>query len=115
MSKSKTKLGEKMVSVRIRAESKAIAKALLKTANDKDFGLSIKFDELCALAFDLVTEAHLKLLQERSMTNEDRRERLRQRYIKLRGPVTHDEFTGLMMKPEFFEFLKEHGQGLVAA
>ena len=115
MSKTKSKTSEKMSSVRIKTSSKTDAKALLKKANEKDLGRTIKFDELFALAIGLVRDEHLKMLQERSLTNEDRRELLRQKYIEVRGPVTRDEFTGLMMTPQFSEFLKEHGHGLAAA
>lgn len=115
MSKARMKTSAKKISVRIRAESKGRANALLTAANKKDFGRTIKFDELVEFAIGLLTEEHLKMLQERSLTNEDRRERLRQKYIELSGPVTRDEFTGLMMKPEFFEFIREHGRDLVAA
>lgn len=49
-----------------------------------------------------------RTLQEKSMTHEDRKERLRQRYIEERGPISKDEFTGFMLSADFVEFMKAH-------
>lgn len=43
--------------------------------------------------------------RDNSLSNEDRKEILRQKYIEHRGPISKDEFTGFMMKSEFQEFL----------
>ncbi len=113
--KSKDKSAAKHVSIRVRNSSKKLAAALLEKANDKKFGRKIKLDELFELAVSLVTSDHINLLQGHSMTNEDRKEVLRQKYIEMHGAVTRDEFIGLMMKPEFFDFLKEHGKEFLAS
>lgn len=89
--KSKNKNAAKFASVRISLESKKLASSILAKANTKKFGRKVKFDELIALAISLVTPEHIKVLQEKSMTNEDRKELLRQKYIEARGPITRDE------------------------
>lgn len=66
-------------------------------------------DDLFDLALGLGTTEHLKVLQERSLTHEDRKELLRQEYVELHGQITRDEFTGFMMTSGFTEFLKEAG------
>ncbi len=106
---------EEMVSIRISVGTKNKAEKHLSNANKKPKGRAIKIDTLLSLSLDIVGEPHIKMLQDQSLSNEDRKELLRQKYSEINGPVTRDEFTGVMMKPEFFEFLKEHGQGLVAA
>lgn len=93
--------------VRITTNSEKKADRLLTLANKKKVGRKVKLFELIELAVSLVTEEHLKMLQEQSMTNEDRKEVLRQKYIELRGQISKDEFTGFMMGPAFQEFLKE--------
>ena len=115
MSKPKTKNGNKFASIRIKMDSKERAKAILAAANKKTFGKQIKLDQLIDLAIGLVTSEHIKMLQENSMTNEDRRNRLHQKYMELHGHLTQDQFIGLMLKPEFFEFIRQHGEGLFAA
>ncbi len=77
--KSKDKNAAKHVSIRVRNSSKKLAAALLEKANDKKFGRKIKIDELFELAVTLVTSEHINLLQGNSMTNEDRKEVLRQK------------------------------------
>lgn len=104
--KSKSKNVAKHASVRIKAGSKKIAVALRHEANNKPNGRKIKLDDIFEIALSLVTSAHLKALQERAMTHEDRKEILRQKYIETRGPISKDEFTGFMMTAEFHEFLK---------
>lgn len=113
--KAKGKIGVKHVSVRIRLGSKKVAVGLLAEANNKKRGRKIKLDELVELALGLVTSEHLKRLQEDSMTNEDRKEILRQKYIEMRGPISKDEFTGFMMSQDFAGFVAEQGGLTLAA
>jgi hypothetical protein len=107
MSKARVKTSTKCCSVRIKSDSKKAAKALLEKANKKDFGRTVKFDELFDLAIGLINSEHIELLQRRSMTNEDRKENLRQKYVALKGPISKDEFTGFMMTPQFQDFLRQ--------
>jgi len=95
--KRNSKSAAKCASIRIKSESKKAARALLAKANTKTFGRSVKFDELFELALTLVTPTHIEMLQNQSMTNEDRKEQLRQGYIKKHGPISKDEFTGMMI------------------
>ena len=107
MNKSKTKGDAKFVCVRIRASTKERASLLLEAANKKKHGCKIKFEDLVEIAFGLVADEHLKLLQERSLSNEDRKERLREKYIAIHGPISRDAFIGYMMTVEFQNFLNE--------
>jgi Rps23 Pro-64 3,4-dihydroxylase Tpa1-like proline 4-hydroxylase len=107
MSKAKGKNDSRYVSTRIKNESKNDAFSILALANKKKHGRKIKLPELLELAISLVKEEHIKMLQDQSMTNEDRKEILRQKYIQHRGSISRDEFTGFMMKPEFLDFVKE--------
>lgn len=67
----------------------------------------MRADQVLNLAIEHVVAEHIKLLQEKSMTNEDRREALRQKYIFQRGPISKDGFLGLLLTPEFQQFLSE--------
>lgn len=105
----------KMVSVRISSGSKEKASSFLVEANSKAFGRTIKFDELFELAINLVTAEHLKTLQGQSMTNKDRKEILRKKYMELNGYISEDDFIGFMMTPQFQEFKAQmEGHALAA-
>lgn len=106
-SKVKSKSDAKCASIRIRVGTKKAALAFRDQANNKAFGRSIKLDEVLELAVGKLTSEHVHELQEQSLTNEDRKELLRQKYIETRGPISRDEFTGFMMTDAFQEFLKE--------
>ncbi len=106
-SKKNPQSAEAMASVRIRSRSKAKAALLLDEANKKDYGRTVKFDELFDLAIELVTPEHLKVLQGQSMTNKDRKEILRKKYMELNGHISEDEFIGFMMTPQFQDFLNQ--------
>ena len=114
-SKASGKKNAGFCSVRIRSVSKERAEALLLASNKKKTGRKVKFDELFELAIGLVTDEHIKVLQERSLTHEDRKEILRQKYIAIRGPISTDEFTGFMMTQEFLGFVAEQGGLTLAA
>jgi hypothetical protein len=110
-SKPKSKSIPKSASVRVRLAAKERAALLLLAANKKRLGRKIKFEDMFELALGLVTEEHIKLLQDRSLTYEDRKEILRQKYISVHGAISKDDFTGFMMTAAFHEFLKELESG----
>lgn len=115
ISKTNLKSNQKLKSIRITSEVQKKAERLLLSANKKKAGRKIKIDQLLSLALELVTDEHIKKLQDQSLSNEDRKEQLRQRYIEIRGPITRDEFTGFMLTKEFSGFLLEQSQTANAA
>ncbi|MGE0631615.1 MAG: hypothetical protein AB7O96_04365 [Pseudobdellovibrionaceae bacterium] len=106
--KTKKKSVAKMTSLRVSADAKNSAEALLKLINNKQFGRNVRACQLFAFALGLVTEAHIKVLQAESLTNEDRKEILRQKYIETHGEISRDAFTGFLMSAEFPEFMKQN-------
>ena len=103
--KTAAKQVNKLKSIRVQLETQRKAERLLAVANKKRIGRKVKVDQLLNIALDLVTERHLQSLQEQSLTNEDRKELLRQKYIESRGQISKDEFTGFMMTAAFLEFM----------
>ena len=101
------KTTQKLKSIRISLENQKMVEKILVIANKKKLGRKIKFDQLLSLAVDILTEEHIKKLQDQSLSNEDRKENLRQKWSELHGPVSKETFTGVMMKAEFFDFLRE--------
>lgn len=114
VAKTNLKTTQKMKSIRISLENQKKAEKFLALANKKKIGRTIKFDQVLGIALDLLTEEHVKRLQDQSLSNEDRKEILRQKWAELYGPLSKDAFTGFMMTPEYFEFLKEHAHGMTA-
>ena len=108
VAKNQSKKVQKLKSVRIGDETEKKLEKILAAANKKKLGRKIKVDQVVGLALELLTEDHIKKLQNQSLSNEDRKENLPQKWSQLHGPVSKETFTGVMMKPEFFEFLKEH-------
>jgi hypothetical protein len=53
------------------------------------------------------TETDLRFLQEKSISNIDRIEILRQKYMEQNGEISKDEFAGFMLTPEFLSFAQE--------
>jgi hypothetical protein len=96
-----------MKSLRMHIETQKKIEKLLYSANKKNLGRRVKIDQLLCLALSLVTSDHITTLQDQSLTNEDRKEQLRQRYIAIHGPTSKDEFLGLMLSPQFQQFLSE--------
>lgn len=103
--KAKIKDTQKLKSIRVSVECQKKAEKILALANKKKIGRTVKFDQALSIALDLLTDEHIKRLQEQSLTNEDRKELLRQKWTELYGPVSKDAFTGIMMTKEFSEFL----------
>ncbi|OYZ23580.1 MAG: hypothetical protein B7Y39_04550 [Bdellovibrio sp. 28-41-41] len=103
--KSKIKSAAKMSSQRIDSEVKKRTEALLKLINNKTVGRKVRASHLFNFALGLITEGHINMLQTQSLTNEDRKELLRQKWTEMYGPITKDEFTGIMLTKGFSDFL----------
>ena len=71
-SKSTTKTLIKGKSIRISSDLQKKSDRLLLSANKKKAGAKIKFEQLVNLALDLVQDEHIKMLQDKSLTGEDR-------------------------------------------
>ena len=115
VSKKNAKGAAKHVSIRVTATTKKLAKSLRDEANKKLVGRTIMMDEIYELAVSLVTPAHLKMLQDKSLTHDDRKELLRQKYVELHGPISKDDWTGFTMSKAFHEFLELQSVKQVAA
>ncbi len=113
--KSESKVGQKFKSIRVNLHNQKKLEKILLAANKKKKGRKVKLDHLLEIALDLIEDHHIKMLQDRSMTNEDRQEELRQKYIATRGPISRDEFIGFTMSPDYFEFLKMNSLQVVQA
>ena len=101
--------------IRVKKETKQKLEKLLQNANKKQLGRKIKVDELIQLALELVDKPHIEKLQNQSLSNEDRKEKLRQIYVKKVGLISRDEFTGFMMSSDFSRFLEDHKMELAVA
>lgn len=116
MKKQKTKTTVSRSSIRIKSDIKKSAKALLNKVNSDNKGCrKMKIDDIFELALELVTEAHLKELRQKAMTNKGRMEILRQKYIDLNGYISEDAFLGLTMTPQFQDFVRQQEAHLFAA
>lgn len=86
-----------IVSLRVKRETKKRIQAELAKVNKKDFGKKVRCDELIGTALSLLTDLHLKALQDGSMTNADRLEIQYRNYVKKHGATTKDEFLGTLI------------------
>src|SRR3989338_4637967 len=85
------------VGLRLKRETKKRIQAELAKINKKDFGKKVRCDELIGTALSLLTERHIKELQDGSMTNADRLEIQYRDYIKKHGATSKDDFLGKIL------------------
>ncbi len=83
--------------IRVKRETKRRLLAELAKVNKKDFGRKIRIDDLISVLLPMLTDAHIKSLQNNSMTNADHLERQYRAYISKHGPLTKDEFIGKLL------------------
>ena len=108
LKKTKSQNDTKRITMRVRETTRSVALAKLKEINQKQLGRKVKADELLTFAINRMTNEDVKALQEMSLSNEDRKKRMRQKYIEVHGPISEDEFTGFTFSCEFQAFLKDH-------
>ena len=70
---------------------------LLLQVNKKDFGRRLRSDDLVCFALALVSEAHIKELQDMSLSNHDRFEAMYKEHIAKKGVMSKDAFFGLLL------------------
>jgi hypothetical protein len=85
------------VGLRVKRETKKRIQAELAKVNKKDFGKKVRCDELIGTALSLLTEQHVKALQDGSLTNADRLEKKFREHIRKHGPMTKDAFLGTLL------------------
>ncbi|MGE0175142.1 MAG: hypothetical protein AB7T49_20270 [Oligoflexales bacterium] len=91
------------VGLRVRRETKKRIQVELAKINKKDFGRKVRCDQLIATALALLTEIHIKELQQGSMTNADRLEIQYRDHVKRHGAMSKDEFLGMILSGSLVE------------
>ena len=84
-------------SVRVTKDGQKKLTQLLNKANKKDYGKKIKGYQLLELGLSLISDSHIKKLQEGSLSNADQLEILYREHIKKNGKISKDEFIGLLL------------------
>lgn len=80
-----------------RTTKEKIMKLVARLNKEKKFGNQIKPDAVISKAVDLLEPKHHEELKEASMTHKDRFERAYQEYVKKQGPISKDEFYGILL------------------
>lgn len=93
----KPKVSLSTVGIRVKKDTKKRILAELAKINKKEFGRKVQPDSLITLLLGLLKSEHIQVLQESSLTNEDRFERHYVEYVKHNGPTTKDQFLGALM------------------
>jgi hypothetical protein len=92
--------------IRITLDTFTIADKFVDLANEKKIGGKIKIDQVLDLAVRLLNDSHVSQLQSSSLKNSDRQELMRQKYIKLYGQISKEDYIGFTMSDAYPEFLK---------
>ena len=69
-------------------------------ANRKSFGRKVKDSEVLALAVRLVSQEHVRELQEATYSEKDRLAMVHEEYQKIHGKISLDQFIGKLLKGE---------------
>ncbi|MFT6630976.1 MAG: hypothetical protein ACJAS4_000922 [Bacteriovoracaceae bacterium] len=95
-------------SLRVKKGTKDNALKILDTINKKDFGRKVSIDDLVTKALENVTKEDIELLQRKSLRNKDRQAIVHQFYCKKVKKVSEDEFIGITMSSDYFDFLEKN-------
>jgi hypothetical protein len=83
--------------IRLKRETKRRIQVELAKINKKDFGTKVRFDDLIGTVLSLLTNYHIKELQDRSMTNADRLEIQYRDFVKKHGATSKDDYLGKIL------------------
>lgn len=99
---------ESFSSLRVKKGTKDNALKILESINKKDFGRKVSIDDLVTKALENVTKEDIQLLQKKSLRNKDRQAIIHQFYCKKVKKVSEDEFIGLTLLSDYFDFLENN-------
>ena len=83
--------------VRVSPKTRGKLDQLLRQANKDRMGRRVKPDDVMAFALGLVTDEHLTVICNQTLSNKDRMEVLFRRMTKERRGLTREEFFGLLL------------------
>ena len=87
----------KNVSVPVHPATRDELSRFLERVNAKKFGRTVRFDEAMARAVKKLDQDDVEALQQGSLTNSDRVSMRYENYIEENGPISRDEFLGLVI------------------
>lgn len=96
----KAKVKKENSTIRVSSSTQKLLTQVLLKLNKKSFGRRVRIDPLLQLALSKLVDADLKFLQEQSLSNADRLEMNYREYVKKNGPLSKDEFLGILLKAE---------------
>jgi hypothetical protein len=97
--KQPTKSGS-YATLRVKKDTrKRVVQEVLKI-NKKEFGRKVRMDDFVAFALSLVTPEHHIMLQEASLSHNDRFERDYKAYVTQHGMISKDEYLGKRLAGE---------------
>ena len=83
--------------IRIYPTSQKKLTHLLNKINKKSFGKTVKAAQVIECALELISESHIKSLQDGSLSNADKLEMTYRAHIKANGPMSKDEYLGYLL------------------
>lgn len=96
-SQKPTKKAAAASSLRVKPETRKRFLSELTKVNKKSYGRKVRADQLLSLLLTLLRPEHLQQLQQGSLSNADRLEMKYREHVKKFGPVSKDEFLGLLL------------------
>lgn len=84
-------------SLRVKPETRKRFLSELAKVNKKSFGRKVRADQLLSLLMTFMRPEHIQKLQQESLSNADRLEMRYREHVKKFGPVSKDEFLGLLL------------------
>lgn len=95
---SKQKSTQNTTPIRIKKQTHRALRSILKKANNKASGRNVKADDVITTAISLLTDEHIKDLQEATLTNADKMDRRYKDYCSKNGFISKDQFLGKLLE-----------------
>ena len=86
---------------KIDLETAKLMNQIRDKANKKSFGRKVTDAEIIAASIKLLTQEHIKELQQVTYSEKDRLAMAHEEYQKAHGKITLDQFIGKLLKGEF--------------
>lgn len=85
---------------KIDQETSKVLNQIREKANRKDFGRKVTDTEIISAGIKLLTQEHIKSLQEQTYSERDRLNIAHEEYQRAHGKLTLDQFIGKLLKGE---------------
>ena len=106
--KAKKKVVQNTTPIRVKKTTLRSIRQILNRLNKKIHGRKVVVDDVVSMALSLLQDKHLEEIKEMTYSSQDHLDLQYQKYCKLNGYISRNEFLAMLLKASLPALIKPH-------